>query len=99
MGDLCDKGSQLRPHIVWFGESVPMIIPAAEITRTADILLVIGTSLLVYPAAGLIHEASSGIPKYLVDPNGCQAEGIIDLTVIAEKAGEAVPELVSKLLE
>ena len=55
MGDKCEKGSQLRPYIVWFGEEVPMIVPAAELSAMADIFIVIGTSLNVYPAAGLIH--------------------------------------------
>ncbi|MGR3809999.1 SIR2 family NAD-dependent protein deacylase [Jiulongibacter sp. NS-SX5] len=67
MGDLAEDGAQLRPHIVWFGEAVPMIEPAAEIASQADIFMVIGTSLQVYPAAGLIHYAPPGIPIYLVD--------------------------------
>lgn len=68
MGDLCEKGSQLRPDVVWFGEAVPKIEEAAKEVKTADIFLVIGTSLNVYPAAGLLHYASSGIPIYLIDP-------------------------------
>ncbi|QZE14037.1 NAD-dependent deacylase [Halosquirtibacter laminarini] len=69
MGDLCDKGSQLRPHIVWFGEAVPMLDKAIEIVSKADIVLVIGTSLSVYPAASLIHYASANTSLYLIDPN------------------------------
>lgn len=68
-GDLCEKGSQLRPHVVWFGESVDNIPLAAEIASTADIFLVIGTSLNVYPAAGLLHYVSDTIPTYVIDPN------------------------------
>jgi len=67
-GDKCPLGSQLRPHIVWFGEDVPMIERAIEIVRQADIFVVIGTSLVVYPAAGLVDHAPSGTPKYLIDP-------------------------------
>lgn len=68
MGDKCELGSQLRPFIVWFGEAVPMISEAAEITKEADILVIIGTSLNVYPAAGLVDYAPSGTPVYLIDP-------------------------------
>ena len=68
VGDLCEKGYQLRPHIVWFGEAVPMMDKAVEITEKADILLVVGTSLNVYPAAGLLHYAPANIPIYLIDP-------------------------------
>jgi NAD-dependent deacetylase len=98
MGDKCEKGSQLRPHIVWFGEAVPMIEPAAELSSEADIFIVIGTSLNVYPAAGLIHYVPVNSPKYLVDPNASQLQGIRYLTVIAENAGAGVPVLVEKLL-
>ncbi|MBR3029654.1 MAG: NAD-dependent protein deacylase [Bacteroidales bacterium] len=68
LGDLAPTGDQLRPHIVWFGEAVPMIEPAIRIVEKADILLVVGTSLNVYPAAGLIQYISPGTPIYLVDP-------------------------------
>lgn len=68
IGDKCAEGSQLRPHIVWFGEEVPMIEPALELVQEADILLVIGTSLLVYPAAGLINYADKARTKYIIDP-------------------------------
>lgn len=68
MGDLCEKGSQLRPHIVWFGETVDAISDAQKIVSSADILVVVGTSLSVYPAAGLIHFAKSGVPIFVVDP-------------------------------
>lgn len=67
-GDLCEEGSQLRPDVVWFGEAVPRIEPAISLVKKADILLVIGTSLLVYPAAGLIHYAKETCKKYIIDP-------------------------------
>jgi len=98
MGDKCEKGSQLRPHIVWFGESVPMIEPAAEISSTADLFIVIGTSMVVYPAASLIIYAKQDIPKYYVDPKAFQVSGVSNLEVIKKTAGEGVPELVDKLL-
>jgi NAD-dependent deacetylase len=97
-GDLCAKGSQLRPHIVWFGEAVPNIEIAAEMTSGADIILVIGTSLNVYPAAGLLHYAPANTPKYLIDPNANQTVSARNLTIINEKAGTGVPALVEKLL-
>jgi len=68
-GDLCPKGFQLRPHIVWFGEAVPEIEHAIEIVEEADILVIIGTSLQVYPAAGLVNYTKPGVPVYLIDPN------------------------------
>lgn len=97
-GDLCEKGSQLRPHIVWFGEAVPLITDAIALTRQADIFIVIGTSLLVYPAAGLIDYAPANIPKYYVDPNAANVSYCRNLTIIKEKAGTGVPQLVEKLL-
>ncbi|MDR3057422.1 MAG: NAD-dependent deacylase [Prevotella sp.] len=69
MGDKCEKGSQLRPHIVWFGEAVPMIEKAMKVVQTADYLVVIGTSLNVYPAAGLLNYIEPGVPIFLIDPN------------------------------
>lgn len=99
MGDNCEKGSQLRPHIVWFGEAVPMIVPAAQLSAKADIFIVIGTSLNVYPAAGLINEAPYACMKYLIDPNDCRVGHIPNLTIIKNKAGIGVPELVTLLLE
>lgn len=67
VGDKCEKGSQLRPFIVWFGEMVPMMEPAIDVAMEADIFAVIGTSMLVYPAAGLIQYAKKNIPKYIID--------------------------------
>ncbi len=68
-GDKCEKGSQLRPYIVWFGEPVPKIVEAEKIIETTDIFVVIGTSLQVYPAAGLLHYVKPNVPIYIVDPN------------------------------
>lgn len=98
MGDRCEKGYQLRPHIVWFGEAVPMIEPAAEFVSQADICLVIGTSMVVYPAASLIHFVRPEVPKYYVDPKAFLVPGISNLKAIQKMAGEGVPELVSQLL-
>jgi NAD-dependent deacetylase len=68
LGDLCRKGSQLRPHIVWFGEMVPMLDKAIEITEKADILVIIGTSMQVYPAASLVNYVKHNTPIYFIDP-------------------------------
>lgn len=69
LGDLCEKGYQLRPHVVWFGEAVPMISKAIEVIHKADLFLVIGTSLAVYPAAGLVEEVPQNANRILIDPN------------------------------
>ncbi len=98
-GDLCEKGTQLRPHIVWFGEPVPMIEKAMEISSGADIFIVIGTSLKVYPAAGLIHFVPEECSKYLIDPAASNLSGIPNLKVIQKKAGEGAPELVNELMK
>ena len=98
-GDLCEKGSQLRPHIVWFGEPVPLIVEAARLVEQADILIIIGTSLQVYPAAGLVHYAFAGAPKYYIDPKATEVQFIPMLEIIRKTAGEGVPELVKRLLD
>lgn len=86
-GDLCESGSQLRPHIVWFGEAVPLLEKAIEITASADILLIIGTSMQVYPAASLINYIGSHTPIYFIDPKpNISARDFNNLTVISEKA-------------
>jgi NAD-dependent deacetylase len=95
LGDLCEKGSQLRPHIVWFGESVPNIMMAKSIVRHADIFLVIGTSLKVYPAAGLMQYVPSRVPKYLIDPEAELQYYIYNLTIIKEKATTGVRSFIS----
>ncbi len=97
-GDVCEKGFQLRPHIVWFGEMVPEMDRAIMITRQADCFIVIGSSLEVYPAASLVDHAPEEIPKYLIDPKAKTLDHISHLEVIREKASLAVPELVDKLL-
>ena len=98
IGDTCEKGSQLRPHIVWFGEMVPEMENAYSIAQSADIFIVIGTSLAVYPAAGLIDLVPSKVPKFLIDPSDVKVNAANNLTVIKEKAGIGVPMLVEQLL-
>jgi NAD-dependent deacetylase len=93
MGDVCEKGSQLRPHIVWFGEAVPAIDEAVVITNEADIFVVIGTSLNVYPAAGLIMYARHNAPKFLIDPNEVEIPAGLNFTVIKKTAGFGALEL------
>jgi NAD-dependent deacetylase len=97
MGDTCEKGSQLRPHIVWFGEMVTEIERAAEIAETADIFAVVGTSLSVYPAAGLLHYTKPEIPIFVIDPESPQISKK-QVTFIREKAGKGI-ELLKKKLE
>lgn len=99
LGDKCEKGSQLRPHIVWFGEAVPLIEVAADITSTADLFVVIGTSMNVYPAAGLIHYVKPGVQKLLIDLNARMIPGISNLRIISGKAGIAVPEWVDEIMK
>jgi NAD-dependent deacetylase len=98
VGEKCEKGSQLRPHIVWFGEMVPEMNNAESIVSNADIFIIIGTSLNVYPAAGLIHSTGKNCSIYLVDPNEVNYPGISNLVFIKETAGNGVPALVEKLL-
>jgi len=85
LGDVCPKGYQLRPHIVWFGEAVPMIDTAVDVCMAADILFIIGTSMQVYPAASLMHYVPANIPIYFIDPKPAM-ESKRNLTVIAEPA-------------
>ncbi|PLX21551.1 MAG: NAD-dependent protein deacylase [Marinilabiliales bacterium] len=96
LGDTCEHGSQLRPHIVWFGEAVTTISEAATISETADILVVIGTSLNVYPAAGLLDYTPPGIPIYLIDPNDVYTRNQ-QVTFIKEKASVGVRRLIKIL--
>jgi NAD-dependent deacetylase len=98
LGDLCSKGSQLRPNIVWFGEMVPMIERAAEICSTADIFVVVGTSLVVYPAAGLIDFVPRTADKYVIDPNIPNTARLRDFHVIEEVASRGLKSLMSKIL-
>jgi len=97
-GKKCEKGSQLRPYIVWFGEAVPKMTDASIITESAAKLIIIGTSLNVYPAAGLIDIAGKQIDKYLIDPNEMNVGGVKNLTIIKEKASTGVPKLAEELL-
>jgi NAD-dependent deacetylase len=98
LGDKADDGSQLRPHIVWFGEAVPMIERAAEITSTADIFAVVGTSLVVYPAAGLVSFTPTGIPCYVVDKKLPPLSGIINVVAIEKPATTGMAELKDLLI-
>lgn len=97
-GDKCEKGAQLRPHIVWFGEAVPMIEQAGKIAAKADILVVIGTSLQVYPAAGLVHYTDFTVPKYVIDPNKPLISSIQNVEYIIEKASVGVNYLFKQLV-
>lgn len=94
-GDICDKGSQLRPHIVWFGEDVPMYPVAHDITRTADLVIVVGTSLQVQPASFLASAAPHSVARIVVDP---KAEADVPAFYLRHKAGEVMPDLVEYLL-
>jgi NAD-dependent deacetylase len=98
IGDLAEDGAQLRPHIVWFGEPVPLILDAARIARRADIFLIVGTSLAVYPAAGLVDYAPWDKPKFIVDRK-VPPNSIYGLTAIEKPATEGMDELLSILLE
>lgn len=95
IGDRCERGAQLRPHIVWFGEAVPMLSAAASEMADADLILVVGTSLLVYPAAGLIAYAPLDAPVWYIDPNPApnyELRKVRNLTIIARRAAVALPE-------
>ncbi len=95
---LCEKGSPLRPHIVWFGEAVPMMDVALAVANEADILIVVGTSLNVYPAAGLVYAVRAGIPVYVVDPNTPAMHQRANVTCIAEPATVGLTTLARQLL-
>ncbi len=98
IGDLAADGSQLRPFIVWFGESVPMVELAIEQVMEADIFLIIGTSLNVYPAAGLLNYVRTGVPVYLIDPKTVRVPYGREVTVIQKGASEGMEELKKMLL-
>ena len=97
IGEYCEFGSQLRPHVVWFGEPVPMIENAAQLCNDADIFIVIGTSLQVYPAAGLIDLVPRKALKYIVDLNETTVSKYVEK--IVKPASVGVPELVDRLLK
>jgi NAD-dependent deacetylase len=101
LGDNCPKGHQMRPHIVWFGEAVPLIYPAAEIVAQAEYIIVIGSSMQVYPAAGLVASAQRNVPVVYIDPHPAinyELKHSKKLEVIVGSAAVEVPILVKKLL-
>lgn len=98
LGDIGEDGEQLRPHVVWFGEAVPNMKVAAELMPDTDLLIVAGTSLSVYPAAGLVNYVHEDIPKYLVDPAPPDGLNLTPWAIVQEKAKDGVPKLVNKLL-
>lgn len=98
LGDRAEDGAQLRPHIVWFEEPVPMIEEAITIAGDAEYFVVVGTSLVVYPAAGLLHYAPYGIPKFIIDKKIPYTSAVQDITVIEKPATEGVGML-AKLLK
>lgn len=99
LGDTDEEGNQLRPHIVWFGEMVPMLERAIEITLKADILLIIGTSMQVYPAASLVNYVQPGTPIYFIDPKPTvNKNDFNNLEILAETATVGVPKVVNSLL-
>jgi NAD-dependent deacetylase len=99
LGDLCEEGFQMRPNIVWFGESVPMILTAEGLAYDSDIFIIIGTSLVVYPAAGLVGKTLPDTPIYVIDPNDTPLVGRKGfVTFIKKNATEGVTELVNQLM-
>jgi NAD-dependent deacetylase len=96
-GDFCEHNKQLRPHIVWFGEAVPMFEKAVDHCTTADILIIVGTSMQVYPAAGLVDFIPKKCPVYFVDPKPNISENA-SLQIISKKAVEGIPKVVAQLL-
>ncbi len=99
LGDLCEEGSQLRPNIVWFGEEVPMMAPAIETAEQADIFIVIGTSLVVYPAAGLFRYTRPNTPIYIIDVNRPDITFKDNMTFIHEKATVGMQQLKELLVK
>ena len=99
LGELCEKGHQLRPNIVWFGEAVPMMEQAMHEAATADVLLVIGTSLQVYPAAGLVDYVPRTTPIYIIDPGRPPVSARSRLHFITEPATTGVPRVAAELRE
>lgn len=96
LADRDSRGRPLRPHIVWFGEAVPLIEEAVRLVEAADIVIVVGTSLKVYPAASLLHYARFGVPVYLIDPKpNADVSGV---EILAQTAVRGVPALVAELL-
>ncbi|HKL90065.1 MAG TPA: NAD-dependent deacylase [Allomuricauda sp.] len=99
LGDVDENGHQLRPHIVWFGEMVPLLETAAQITQQADKVIIVGTSMQVYPAASLIHYAPDQTPIYFIDPRpNIRNSDFENLTIISKTAAKGVPVLVEELI-
>ena len=98
LGDLAADGSQLRPFIVWFGEAVPKIEEAVQALSGVDVFVIIGTSLNVYPAAGLLHYVGRDVPVYLIDPNDVNVPSGREVTVIRKGASEGVRYLIENYL-
>lgn len=98
IGESCDDGFQLRPDVVWFGEAVPNMMNAESICNNANILIIIGTSLNVYPAANIINFVPDSCEIYLIDPKDVPLKGIKNLTIIKNKATVGVPNLVNELI-
>lgn len=99
IGDTCEKGSQLRPHVVWFGESVPQMESACKLAEKATVFIIVGTSLSVYPAAGLIEFVPRDTPKYLIDPQPLNKGFIQNLIIKRENAVIGLTEIVNNLLK
>lgn len=98
LGDLADDGSQLRPFIVWFGEAVPLMEDAIKAVRDIDVFIIIGTSLNVYPAAGLLNYIPYGVPVYLIDPNNVPVNGVCNLTHIRSGASDGMRKIINDYL-
>lgn len=99
MGDQCPEGFQLRPHIVWFGEDVSEMPNAAALVMQSDMVIIVGTSMNVYPANGLIRYAPAHAKVWVIDPNATDLHQIAKAEIIREKAGVALPRLVEQLLQ
>lgn len=99
VGEKCERGSQLRPNIVWFGEPVPKMVAAEKIASVADVFIIVGTSLNVYPAAGLVDVVPAATPKYLIDPQAVTKDYVPNIIIMRERAGTGLPQLVKNLLK
>ncbi|MEQ9064023.1 MAG: NAD-dependent deacylase [Vicingaceae bacterium] len=96
-GDKCELGSQLRPHVVWFGEEVPMMLPAQEMVGKADVMIVVGTSLNVYPAAALVYHTRTSCPIYVIDPGDPLIPRGLDVTWLKENATSGMKRLLGMI--
>jgi NAD-dependent deacetylase len=99
LGDTCERGTQLRPNIVWFGEMVPLMEVAAEHASKADIFLIVGTSMVVYPAASLVHYVPHDVPKFVVDPKLPDIGHVPYVTMFAERGSTGMEKVKAKLME